>query len=70
MQESKHFWDNYLTKLLINLKGIWYAVETCWCDDPQSSFFVVVVVYLIFKGENPTYVISLQNKQTLEESFT
>ena len=35
---SKSVWANYLTKFTIKLDRIWYAVETCWCDQPHSHF--------------------------------
>ena len=38
MRESKHFYGKYLTKVSISLKGIWYTVETCWCNEPHIHF--------------------------------
>ena len=28
----------YLTKVSINLNGIWYTVETSWCYEPHIHF--------------------------------
>ena len=35
MRESKNMCASYLTKLLIDLNGIWYIIETFWCDEPH-----------------------------------
>ena len=52
MQESKNFCPNYLTKFAIDLNGIWYTVETCWCCEVHTYF-----VLLISKGKIPACVI-------------
>ena len=38
MQESKSFCTNYLTKLSIDLNGIWYSVETFVSDQSYTHF--------------------------------
>ena len=53
MLESKNLCTKYLTKFSVDLNGILYTVETFWCDEPHTHFIIQV-----FKGENPTYVIS------------
>ena len=37
-EKAKQLLTNYPTKFLINLNGIWYTVETCWCDEPHTQF--------------------------------
>ena len=36
--ERKNFWAKYLVKLSMHLDRIWYAVETCWFDEPPPHF--------------------------------
>ena len=38
MLESKNFSPVYLTKLWMDLEGMWYAVETFWSGEPHSHF--------------------------------
>ena len=38
VRESKIVWANYLRKFSIDSNGIWYTVETCWCDGPHTHF--------------------------------
>ena len=65
MQESKNFCTNYLTKFSIDLNGMCFTVETCWCDEPQSFY----LVHSIFKVENPIYVISSKKQKQKTWSF-
>ena len=59
MRENKNYRANYLTKLEVDLDGIWYTVET------DEISFALYLVQLIFKGENPTCVIPLlRERQT------
>ena len=46
-QESKepNFCSSYLTKISVNLDGIWYTFETCWCDEPHTNF-ISSILYL------------------------
>ena len=36
--ESKNIFTNYITRVSVNLDGIWYAVETCWSYEPHTHF--------------------------------
>ena len=38
VQESKIFCTNYLTKLSIDLNGIWHTFNTCWYHEPHTHF--------------------------------
>ena len=42
-------------KVSVSFNGLWYTVETCWLDQLH---------FILFKGENPTYVISWKKTNT------
>ena len=44
--ESQNCCTHYLTKFLIDLNGIWYAIETCCSDAPHSySFYLTHSIF-------------------------
>ena len=54
MQESKNFCANLSCKVLIDLDGIWYTVETFLFHE-YNSCFVLSIQY--FNVDSPTYMI-------------
>ena len=40
MQESKTFYAKYLVKLLLDLDGIWNAVETYWSNESYAHLIL------------------------------
>ena len=58
MRESINSRANYLTKCSFDLNGMWYTVESCWCNESHTHF-----VHTICKGENAIYVILLRKKE-------
>ena len=59
IKERKNICASYHTKFSIGLGGVWYAVETCWCEELQLS----LPHRLIPNGENSAYVISFRKKE-------
>ena len=46
--ESKNCCANYLTKFSVDMNGIWYTVQTCWCHEPHTHFISSILILLLY----------------------
>ena len=49
VQENKNFCTSYVSKVLVDLNGIWSTFETCWCDN------LILILFCPFnvRGKEP-----------------